>query len=172
MFQSVPELYPEEIEEYNSICRAEVITSYKLKCHYVHYNKPYLWLAPFKLEELNIEPPIVLFHNVISDEEIKHMKNASAEYVSYSTKINHFICIYVGETVYAKKVVHGLCTIDLARNHRKYSFYFKKATLKREKLITFMEMKFILYNFLGKVDVLLVFIGVFFMAYNNNWAVL
>uniref|UniRef100_A0A1B6C3U3 procollagen-proline 4-dioxygenase n=1 Tax=Clastoptera arizonana TaxID=38151 RepID=A0A1B6C3U3_9HEMI len=79
---SVPELYPEEIEEYNAMCRAKGRFIPGLRCHYVHYGNPYLLMGPFKVEELHIEPPILLFHDAMSDEEIKHLKNESAPYMT------------------------------------------------------------------------------------------
>jgi prolyl 4-hydroxylase len=46
----------------------------KLFCRYQHHSNPYLRLAPFKLEELNIDPFIVVFYDFISDNEILRLK--------------------------------------------------------------------------------------------------
>lgn len=49
----------------------------QLKCRYETHNNPFLKIAPFKVEELNLVPPIVRFHEIISDNEIEYMKNQS-----------------------------------------------------------------------------------------------
>ena len=45
----------------------EVMRDSKLVCRYQHHSNPYLRLAPFKLEEINDEPFIVVFHEIIYD---------------------------------------------------------------------------------------------------------
>ncbi|KAH8267877.1 hypothetical protein KR026_009916, partial [Drosophila bipectinata] len=45
-----------------------------LVCRYNTTTTPFLKLAPLKLEEVSLDPYIVLYHNVISDEEIDEMK--------------------------------------------------------------------------------------------------
>lgn len=44
------------------------------KCHYIHHNNPRLLVAPFKAEELHLDPPVLMFHDVISEKEIENMK--------------------------------------------------------------------------------------------------
>ncbi|CAH1991612.1 unnamed protein product [Acanthoscelides obtectus] len=62
-------------KRHQSLCRGdlklleEVIA--RLKCRYVTNNNPYLLIGPFKAEELHIDPDLVLFHNVVSDQEIE-----------------------------------------------------------------------------------------------------
>ena len=51
---------------------------YKLKCYYSTMSEnPLLVLAPAKIEELHLAPQILLFHNIISDREVKIVKNLS-----------------------------------------------------------------------------------------------
>ncbi|KAM7359477.1 prolyl 4-hydroxylase subunit alpha-2 [Cochliomyia hominivorax] len=46
-----------------------------LRCGYLTETHPFLYLAPIKVEELNFDPLVVLFHDVVSDNEIAIMKN-------------------------------------------------------------------------------------------------
>ena len=46
----------------------------KLFCRYQHHFDPYLRLAPFKMEEVNIDPFVVVFYEIISDTEIAKLK--------------------------------------------------------------------------------------------------
>lgn len=60
---------------YEKLCRNEVNLSVavrsKLFCRYVDFGKPFLKLAKLKEEEAYLDPRIVLYHDVISDREIK-----------------------------------------------------------------------------------------------------
>lgn len=65
-------------ESYEQLCRGELsppeeITS-QLKCVYVNHGNPFLYLAPFKVEEVHFNPGIYIFHDVISDAEIETIK--------------------------------------------------------------------------------------------------
>ncbi|CAH2076657.1 unnamed protein product, partial [Iphiclides podalirius] len=68
-----------ERKVYESLCRGEMeIPSEmkkKLKCSYLTENHPFLKLAPIKMEQMYIEPDVVVFHEVMSDEEIEHLKD-------------------------------------------------------------------------------------------------
>lgn len=63
-----------EIVLYNRACRGELRKSFdetsKLCCRFVS-NSPFSKISPFKVEELNHKPDILLFHNVLSDSEIE-----------------------------------------------------------------------------------------------------
>ncbi|XP_046673033.1 prolyl 4-hydroxylase subunit alpha-2-like isoform X4 [Homalodisca vitripennis] len=72
----------ENHKKFNTMCRGEPKGPKGLKCHYVHYHRPELLLAPFKLEEILISPPIVLVHQAISESEIEDLKNASLNKLS------------------------------------------------------------------------------------------
>ncbi|XP_045468904.1 prolyl 4-hydroxylase subunit alpha-2-like [Harmonia axyridis] len=65
-------------ETYEALCRGEIsppieITS-QLKCVYVNHGNPFLFLAPFKVEEAYFNPNIYIFHDVMSDDEIETVK--------------------------------------------------------------------------------------------------
>lgn len=46
-------------------------------------NDPFLRLAPIKMEQMYIEPDVYVFHGVISDDEIEHIKDRAKPRVSY-----------------------------------------------------------------------------------------
>ena len=45
----------------------------KLKCRYIHY-EPWLIIAPVKEEQVFDDPPIWVYHNVITEKQIETMK--------------------------------------------------------------------------------------------------
>ena len=45
----------------------------KLKCRYIHY-APALFIAPVKEEQVFDDPPIWVYHNVITEKQIETMK--------------------------------------------------------------------------------------------------
>lgn len=67
-----------ERERYEMLCRGEVSippqVGRNLKCRYVDRGIPFLKIAPFKEEEAYLDPRIVIYHNVIHDEEIETIK--------------------------------------------------------------------------------------------------
>lgn len=64
-----------------AICRGDIKPTAKqlapLRCKYITNNSPFLKIAPFKVEEMSLEPYIVVFHEVISDTEIATVKKLS-----------------------------------------------------------------------------------------------
>ncbi|XP_055616104.1 prolyl 4-hydroxylase subunit alpha-1-like [Toxorhynchites rutilus septentrionalis] len=62
---------------YKPLCRGEhqrpVAESSMLRCRYERSKSPFIRIAPFKLEELSLDPLIVLYHDVVSDGEIKQL---------------------------------------------------------------------------------------------------
>lgn len=62
---------------YSQVCRGNLTMSLKkqseLRCRYVS-NSPFAKLARFKIEEANLDPYIILFIDVISDQEIEFLK--------------------------------------------------------------------------------------------------
>jgi len=46
----------------------------RLRCRYVTNNVPYFFIQPIKMEEALLKPRIVVYHDVISDEEIETVK--------------------------------------------------------------------------------------------------
>ncbi|XP_041984197.1 prolyl 4-hydroxylase subunit alpha-1-like isoform X2 [Aricia agestis] len=70
--------YGKERKMYETLCRGEMDISPKiakeLTCRYLTENHPFLRLAPIKMEYKYRDPDIVLFHEVLSDSEIEHLK--------------------------------------------------------------------------------------------------
>ncbi|CAB3223330.1 unnamed protein product [Arctia plantaginis] len=48
--------------------------AYRLTCHYLSKNHPFLKIAPFKVETKHLNPDIFLFHDVLTDSEIRNIK--------------------------------------------------------------------------------------------------
>ncbi|KAH8261664.1 hypothetical protein KR044_013061, partial [Drosophila immigrans] len=70
-------------------CRGKFVKKRNLHCRYNHTTHPFLRLAPIRMEEINHDPYIVMFHNVISDKEIEEMKNLSVNmYNGYSGSVS------------------------------------------------------------------------------------
>lgn len=72
---------------YEKACRGEVKPSEKiiakLKCKYVDNNVPFLKIAPFKMEEAYLDPYIVIYIDVMSDNEIEVVKRLAKPKVSF-----------------------------------------------------------------------------------------
>lgn len=76
---SNPHVYDSsERKLYEQLCRGEaersVAETSKLKCRYVTNKSPFLKIAPLKLEEANLKPYIVIYHDVISEAEMELVK--------------------------------------------------------------------------------------------------
>ncbi|XP_054081774.1 prolyl 4-hydroxylase subunit alpha-1 [Zeugodacus cucurbitae] len=74
-----PSLYTfNERKSYEMLCRGELKQSpadlRPLRCRYVNNNVPFLRLAPLKLEEAYLDPYIVMYHDVMHDNEIELIK--------------------------------------------------------------------------------------------------
>lgn len=84
-----------ERERYEMLCRGEVSippeVQKNLKCRYVDRGIPFLKIAPFKEEEAYLDPRIVVYHNVIYDEEIETIKRMAQPRVacSFNDKFLH-----------------------------------------------------------------------------------
>lgn len=46
----------------------------RLRCRYVTNNSPFLILQPVKMEEAYLNPRLVIFHDVMSEDEIDTVK--------------------------------------------------------------------------------------------------
>ncbi|XP_011192271.3 prolyl 4-hydroxylase subunit alpha-2 [Zeugodacus cucurbitae] len=55
-----------------------------LRCRYEHNNVPFRFIAPFKKEELNHDPPIAYYHESIHESEIQQIINATENNVERS----------------------------------------------------------------------------------------
>lgn len=70
--------YAKERKNYEALCRGEMDIpteiSSKLICRYLTENHPFLKIAPIKMEMMYLNPDIVLFYDVLSDNEIETIK--------------------------------------------------------------------------------------------------
>lgn len=77
-----------ERQLYERLCRNEVGRAASelapLRCRYVTNRSAFLRIAPLKLEEANLQPYIVLYHDVMSDGEIELIKQMAKPRVSSS----------------------------------------------------------------------------------------
>lgn len=65
----------------------------RLKCRYYTNNVPYLLIQPVKMEEASLKPYIVVFHEVISDDEIDTVKKMAQPRVNIVNYCNMRMCI-------------------------------------------------------------------------------
>lgn len=66
-----------EYSLYKKLCRGEPIKEHKsvLKCRYFHGHNDYLKIGPFKEEEVNLSPRIVIYYEVLSESETNTVKS-------------------------------------------------------------------------------------------------
>jgi prolyl 4-hydroxylase len=57
-----------------------------LRCRYVTNNDPYFFIQPLKMEEAFLKPLLVIYHDVIFDEEIETVKKLAHPRVSDNLK--------------------------------------------------------------------------------------
>lgn len=80
-------------DNYQKLCRGELKQDpkllAKLKCQYVTNKSAFLKIAPFKTEEANLTPYIVVYHDVIYDREIAKIKQLTRK------KVTHFIIFMI-----------------------------------------------------------------------------
>lgn len=62
---------------YSKVCNGEVQQTARekrhLRCRYVTNNVPFYFVGPLKMEELNLEPFVAYYHQIIYDNEIKQI---------------------------------------------------------------------------------------------------
>ena len=84
-----------ERERYEMLCRGDITISptiqKDLRCRYVDRGIPFLKIAPFKEEEAYLSPRIVIYHDVIYDNEIETLKRMAQPRV---IKRDCIICNY------------------------------------------------------------------------------
>ena len=99
--QPVKKKRPPYMDVYSSLCRGQdnktAEETAKLTCYY-DQSTPQLVIKPAKIEVLNLEPRIVKYYNVISDEEIELVKSLAAPRLRRAT-INN---LATGKLEYAK----------------------------------------------------------------------
>lgn len=78
---------------YELACRGELKPSdvllSKLTCSYMHSNVPFLKIAPLKLEQMSLDPYIVVYHDVMYDNEIEVIKKIAKPRFKRATVQNH-----------------------------------------------------------------------------------
>jgi prolyl 4-hydroxylase len=76
---------------YEMMCRGDIerplAALAQLKCRYVTNSSPFLTIGPLKLEEMNHKPYIVVYHDVLFDDEIELFQNMAKPRVSYPKKV-------------------------------------------------------------------------------------
>lgn len=77
---------------YSQVCRGNVSKPLseqsKLHCRFT-YKSPFSQLARFKIEEVNLEPYIVVFIDVLSDNEIEFLKNITKPKIERAQTLTH-----------------------------------------------------------------------------------
>lgn len=88
-FQSTRTRKLRGVSRRNQLCRKEVelapVQQAPLRCRYETKNSSFLKIAPLKLEEVWLNPLIVVYHDVINDSEIEIIKKLVHERVLLST---------------------------------------------------------------------------------------
>lgn len=79
---SNPNVYDKsERKLYEMLCRGDLkptpAQERPLRCRYITHNNPYLKIGPFKGEEASLSPYIVVFHDVLYDDEIEFIKKTA-----------------------------------------------------------------------------------------------
>ena len=67
------------IHDFYSLCRGEAVTHScspaRPLCHVTNNQQPYLTLAPLRVETICEEPSLVIFHDILTPQEIAYMKS-------------------------------------------------------------------------------------------------
>ena len=73
-------------ERFKALCRGEELRPpgyvARLKCRISHRNDPYFYLQPVKIEALHLEPGLWMIHDVISEREMKTVRDVAVPVVS------------------------------------------------------------------------------------------
>ncbi|XP_030556487.1 prolyl 4-hydroxylase subunit alpha-1 [Drosophila novamexicana] len=79
----------EEFAHYEKVCRGEVGASAAqqrpLRCRYTRGEHAYRLLAPLKLEEHNLDPLVVTFHDMLSQQRIAELREMAVPHMQRST---------------------------------------------------------------------------------------
>lgn len=82
----------EEFYTYERLCRNEetqpIKNRHKLRCRYAWYGNPYLFYARVKEEEMHFDPWLVIYHDIVSDEEMEVVKNHARPRLNRATVQN------------------------------------------------------------------------------------
>ncbi|XP_017071950.1 prolyl 4-hydroxylase subunit alpha-1, partial [Drosophila eugracilis] len=72
--------------DYELGCRGQFSTRKKLVCSYDFTSSDFLRLAPLKQEVVNLDPRIVIYHEVLYDKEIEKLKQQSDNFTAWETE--------------------------------------------------------------------------------------
>ncbi|RUS89704.1 hypothetical protein EGW08_002522 [Elysia chlorotica] len=82
----------EEFLTYEALCRGEdtmpIKDAHRLTCRYVTNGHPLLILQPAKEEEMHLDPWIVVYHDIMSDAEIRQIKRLATPRLNRATVQN------------------------------------------------------------------------------------
>lgn len=85
-----------DTEKFELLCRKGTQLSAKqvapLRCRYVTNDSPFLKIGPVKVEEHSLNPYIVVYHDLIYDEEIEYIQEEAKPQVyckQYIVKLNY-----------------------------------------------------------------------------------
>ncbi|SPP80890.1 prolyl 4-hydroxylase subunit alpha-2 [Drosophila guanche] len=85
------DLQPLLPDKFNQICRSSHQNKpSRLHCRYNGTTSPFLRLAPLRMEELSLDPYIVVYHNVLTDAEIAKVEQIAEPLLEHSS-------VYVAE---------------------------------------------------------------------------
>ncbi|XP_012939002.1 prolyl 4-hydroxylase subunit alpha-1 [Aplysia californica] len=79
-----------EFLTYEALCRDEITTrpKHRLTCQYRTINHPILLLQPAKEETVHFDPWVVVYHDVVSDQEIRQIKQLATPRLNRATVQN------------------------------------------------------------------------------------
>ena len=87
-FHGIKDILKHYKGNFHSMCKGNSFDSkiidYSLRCRFQHHKNPYLILGPFKLEELNQNPFIVTFKNILYNEEVETLKSMASNNLKLS----------------------------------------------------------------------------------------
>lgn len=76
---------------YEAVCRGDIKSTPKddapLRCRYQSHKTPFLKIAPLKLEEISLEPLVIVYHDVMSDKEIGVIQGMAKKIVKLRSKL-------------------------------------------------------------------------------------
>ncbi|XP_061394316.1 prolyl 4-hydroxylase subunit alpha-2-like [Musca vetustissima] len=82
-----------EFKSFEAVCRGEFDNIYNperknLFCKYFTNNHPYRLLQPYKVEQLSLDPYVIQVYDVLSDQQIKTIKNIAKPHMDRSKVFN------------------------------------------------------------------------------------
>lgn len=69
-------------------CKGTFKSNNRLKCYFNSSTTPFLRIAPFKMEQIGLDPYVVVFHNVLSPREISKLISIAVRDMVETTTVN------------------------------------------------------------------------------------